>query len=136
MDDLLCMKGGVLLSLAEEKSWGSWEGGPLSRRWDQEELPDWVILHPQKLPTGQGHLKIKSVLAWQPFLTGQSPNYHEVVRWLAPSMAIPGFLKITLYHCFGSVHGFGAWESWAKGMLDGDIGWLCLSSWHSHSASW
>lgn len=44
-----------------------------------------MSLHPLQLPTGQGHLKIKSVLAWQPFLAEQSPSYHEVVRWLTPS---------------------------------------------------
>lgn len=44
-----------------------------------------VSLHQLQLPTGQGHLKIKSVLAWQPFLAEQSPSCHEVVRWLTPS---------------------------------------------------
>lgn len=46
-------------------------------------------LHPLQLPTGQGHLKIKSVLAWQQFLAGQSPTYHEIVRWLSPSLGYP-----------------------------------------------
>lgn len=48
-----------------------------------------MSLHPLQLPTGQGHLKIKSVLAWQQFLAGQSPTYHEVVRWLSPSQGYP-----------------------------------------------
>lgn len=48
-----------------------------------------MIVHPLQLSTGQGRLKIKSGLAWQRFLAGQSPSYHEVVRWLAPSRGYP-----------------------------------------------
>lgn len=48
-----------------------------------------MSLHPLQLPTGQGHLKIKSVLAWQQFLAGQSPTYHEVVRRFSPSQGYP-----------------------------------------------
>lgn len=61
-----------------------------------------MSLHPLQLPTGQGHLKIKSVLAWQPFLVEQSPSYHEVIRWLTPSHGRAwGLLEITRYQCSG-----------------------------------
>lgn len=86
-----------------------------------------VSLHPLQLPTGQGHLKIKSVLAWQPFLAKRSPSYHEVVRWLTPS--------------HGRAWVSGGWR-WLWGrrklcqVVDGDMVCPSLSTWHSHGASW
>lgn len=90
-----------------------------------------MILHPLQLPTGQGHLKIKSVLPWQQFLAGQSPTYHEVVRWLAPSLGYPWVSEDRPLSVLRVEVALGLCQ-----VVDRDIVWPCLSTWHSHGASW
>lgn len=86
-----------------------------------------MSLHPLQLPTGQGHLKIKSVLAWQPFLVEQSPSYHEVIRWLTPSHGrawVAGDHPLPVFWGVGG--GFGAGESCARWWMETWCAPLCL----------
>lgn len=94
-----------------------------------------VSLHQLQLPTGQGHLKIKSVLAWQPFLAEQSPSCHEVVRWLTPSY---GRARVSGDHSLPVFWGLEVVLGRRKlcQVVDGDMVCPSLSTWHSHGASW
>lgn len=95
-----------------------------------------MSLHPLQLPTGQGHLKIKSVLAWQPFLVEQSPSDHEVIRWLTPSHGRAWVAGIHPLPVFWGVGG-GFWgRRKLCQVVDGDLVCPSLSTWRSHGASW
>lgn len=85
-----------------------------------------MSFHSLQLPTGQGHLKIKLVLAWQHFLAEQSPTYHEVVRWLVPSHGYPWVSDNHPLSVLRVEVALGAGESCAKWWMGTLCGPVCL----------